>query len=448
AWPMNGWTRVTLVGSTARGDVAVPDDEPLGALLPRLLELVGEQAGPVTRAPSLARITGEPLDPSATVSGAGLRDGEVVRLVRPDRMPHPPEVADVTEALGASRDERGGRWGDRSRQWTGIGALAALAVTGALLAARPLDEAGGPVAVLLAPLFVCAALCLVAVCCGLGRARWGVYAATAVALGVGVPGMTFAALPDRPTATGWVLPVVTAAGLLAWVCTGTTVGLVLGRRAVGVGAALGVLLLLVPLGMSSLGTNRAAAAGALAATVACGVLPRFAASAGGLTAVDDAARRRARPAWHEVQDRIDDAYAALTWCTVAVGVALVGTAGSLAASRDGWAVGLAAALLLVVALRTRSFPLTAQHVALWVAVAGTLAQGLASHAGWPLPVLAIAWGSAAALVLVLVVVRPPEHVRAVIRRGTNWLELAVVLSTVPLLVGLLGVYADLLERFR
>ncbi|MGL4177212.1 MAG: hypothetical protein ACRCSN_14170, partial [Dermatophilaceae bacterium] len=392
--------------------------------------------------------TGEPLDPSATASGAGLRDGEVVRLVRPDRMPHPPEVADVAEALGASRDERAGRWGDRSREWTGIAALAALAVAGTLLAARPLEQAAGPLGAVLAPLFVCAALCLVAIGCGLGQATSGVYAATAVALGIGVPGMTLAALPDRPTAAGWVLPVVTAAGLLAWVCTGTTVGLVLGRRPVGVGALLGTPLLLVPLGASSLGTDGAAAAGALTATVACGLLPRFAASAGGLAAVDDAVRHRARPAWHEVQARIDDAHATLTWCTVAVGLALLGTAGALAASRDGWAAGLAAALLLVTALRTRSFPLTAQHLALWVAVAGVVAQGLAAHAGeWPAAVLALVLGSAVAVVLVLVLARPPEHVRAVIRRAANQLELVVVLTTVPLLLGLLGVYADLLERF-
>ncbi|MGL5850079.1 MAG: hypothetical protein ACRCZD_04765, partial [Phycicoccus sp.] len=360
-----------------------------------------------------------------------------------------PEVADVTEALGASRDERAGRWGDRSREWAGIGALAALAVAGALLAAGPLEESVGPLGVLLAPLFACAALCLVAVGCGLGQATSGVYAATAVALGVGVPGMALAAFPDRPTATGWVLPVVTAAGLLAWVCTATTVGLVLGRRPVGVGALLGTLLLLVPLGASPLGTDGAAATGALVATVACGLLPRFAASAGGLAAVDDAVRHRARPTWHEVQARIDDAHATLTWCTVAVSVALVGTAGALAASSDGWAVGLAAALLLVVALRTRSFPLAAQHLALWVAVAGAVAQGLASHAvEWPPPVLALVLGAAAALVLVLVLVRPPEHVRAVVRRVATWFELVVVLTTVPLFVGLLGVYADLLERFR
>jgi hypothetical protein len=98
-------------------------------------------------------------------------------------------------------------------------------------------------------------------------------------------------------------------------------------------------------------------------------------------------------------------------------------------------------------LRTRGFPLAAQQVALWGAVAAAVAQGLIGRP-WP---SASALGAAvvvlALAVTAAVLVRPPGHVRALLRKAGNGLELIAVLAMVPLLLGLFGVYADLLRVF-
>jgi hypothetical protein len=106
-------------------------------------------------------------------------------------------------------------------------------------------------------------------------------------------------------------------------------------------------------------------------------------------------------------------------------------------------------VLLATALRARTFPLAAQHVLLWVAIAAAVAQGLAARAATlSLGSLSAIVAPLALLVMVLVLTRPADHVRATLRRLGDGLELVVVVMLAPLLVGALGVYADLLERFR
>jgi hypothetical protein len=213
------------------------------------------------------------------------------------------------------------------------------------------------------------------------------------------------------------------------------------------GSLVGLLTTGVPVVVSSSGPVRAAAIAATAAVVVCGLLPRYAAGAGGLTRMDDrmvAGELRRRD---DVQRTIDQAYASLTWSAAGVAIAVIGPVGLLLVSADPWALGLGLAVTAVTALRTRGFPLAAQQVALWGAVAAAVAQGLigrpwpsASALGTAVVVLALA-------VTAAVLVRPPGHVRALLRKAGNGLELIAVLAMVPLLLGLFGVYADLLRVF-
>ena len=446
---MSGFTRVTLVGSSTRADVAVPEDEAMGVLLPRLLDLLDEPSGPLARPLGLIRLDGSSLDLGATAEAQALRHGEVVRVVRAAEAPPPPEVAQVTDVLGVSSGTRTGRWSESARRRTGILALGALAAVTVLVGAQPLAAALSPASARLVPLAAAAAACLVAVGCGLGRWRWGVASATAVAIGCAVPGAALLALPDRLTVVNWVLPVGTAVALVTWACLGTCLGLVLARRGAVAGSALGVIVLLLPLFAGPLGPTRAAAAGAVVAALAVGLLPRYALAVAGLPRLEEDALRGELSPWGEVQKGIDDAYAALTWSTVAVSVGVAVTTGTLLASADPWAVGLAGAVLAVTALRMRTCPLTAQHVALWGAVAWALAHGLAARAAaLSLGDLVMGVGPAFLLVAGLVTVRPPEHVRATLRRVGDISEVLAVVALAPLVVGVFGVYADLIERFR
>ncbi|MET0854718.1 MAG: hypothetical protein ABWY30_08805, partial [Microterricola sp.] len=54
---------------------------------------------------------------------------------------------------------------------------------------------------------------------------------------------------------------------------------------------------------------------------------------------------------------------------------------------------------------------------------------------------------AAVLVAIAAGVRPAAHTRATLRRFGNTIESLAVVSTVPLLLGVFGLYAQLLETF-
>src|ERR687894_3272899 len=124
---MTDFTRLTIVGTERKAELVVPSDEAIGRLLPRLMDLLGEPSGSVARPLTLVRSTGEQLDVALTAADQQVLDGELLRIVRSDDAPPPPEVADVTDVLGESLRDRAGLWGRGSREATGptvIGVLA------------------------------------------------------------------------------------------------------------------------------------------------------------------------------------------------------------------------------------------------------------------------------------------------------------------------------------
>ena len=184
--------------------------------------------------------------------------------------------------------------------------------------------------------------------------------------------------PETQTGIGWLFPTATGLGIGVWIGLGLGFGLARGRRSALVGSVVGLVLMSVPLWAATLGPDRAAALGASAAVLVSGLLPRYAATAAGLTGLDDQVvegRHRLRA---EVQASVDRAYAALTWSTFGVASGIAVAAGVLLAAADPWAVGVGIAVLLVIALRTRVFPLAAQQMALWLAVVGAGVLGLVS----------------------------------------------------------------------
>ena len=184
------------------------------------------------------------------------------------------------------------------------------------------------------------------------------------------------------------------------------------------------------------------------AAFATGPLPWIALSAAGLTDLDQRAADGAPPARPRAFAAIDEAYAALTWSVGAVASVLGVTGVVLALSGTIWTELLALAFFLVAALRTRAFPLHWQGWLLWTAAGVIAAAGLsvllAGGLGW------IGAGAAvvlAALVATMVLVRPRPHVRARLRGLGNIIETLAVVSLIPLLVGALGIYAELLGIF-
>ena len=131
---MSPYTRLTVAGSTRRAEVVVSSDEPLGAVLPRLLDLLGETRGTVARPLTLVATDGEQLDIGRSPQQLDLPDGALVRLVRLDAAPPPPVVIDVTDAAADAHQARPDRWDDRSRAIAGGAGIALAAAAAGLIA--------------------------------------------------------------------------------------------------------------------------------------------------------------------------------------------------------------------------------------------------------------------------------------------------------------------------
>lgn len=434
---MSTFTRLTLVGSARRAEVVVPSDEGVAAMLPQLLELLGEAPHLSPQAVALVRVTGDQVDLALDPATQGLADGEVLRVVRAAAAPPPPEVADVTDATAEELRSRAGRWTVGTRQAVAAtGAGLAVAISG-VVAAGHVDAATGALTVGLA------ALVLLAASAGLGRAgrRYAGLVTLALAVGCAVPLAVL--LESGP------LESVLAGILLAWVALGAGIGV--GRRDRGAlaGAAAGALLTGLHLLLVALiPALHADTAVAVVAVVACGLLPWWAMTTSGLTGLDDAALDGAAPRRTRVRLTLDEAYRGLTWSAVAVAAAVAISCTGLIASGDGAATLLAGIVLAVVALRTRSLPLSTQAVALWVAVAVPLTVGALGPWGAdePWTVVAVTLG-VALLGAVVAGWNPSGQQRARLRRFGDLAELVGVVAVLPVALGVFGVYGDLLGTF-
>ena len=436
---MTEFTRLTVIGSARKADLVVPNDEAVAGLMPRLMDLLDEPTGTVVRPLTLVRSTGEQLDVALTIADQQVSDGELLRLVRSDDAPPPPEVADVTDVLGETLRDRSGLWSTFARELTGA---IAIGVLGCALAGQ---LSAGPLPLVLAVML----LSLGAAITGRLSMRWICVALTSAALGVAI-----AAVWTFSSTLGLSLPLRLSAAILGfaalgWICLGVGYGQGLRSRPAWFGSLVGIPVSTLPLIMVLLGSRSEAAAAVTAAVsvVVCGVLPRLALVASGLTGLDDQVveghpRRR-----DDVSLTVNDAYRLLSWVTFAVAIPIAVTGALLLASGDLWAVWVGLMVIMVSALRTRAFPLAVQQMALWSAVLAGLLGGLIGQPRLGEPLVAGILAGIAALVMIMVLARPAAHQRAFLRRVGNVIEALAVIALIPLLLGMFGIFGDLLRAF-
>lgn len=435
---MTEYTRVTIQGEGRKADLVLPDDEPIAAVLPEVLELLDETTERSSRPVVLMTTVGEQLSPALTLAEQEVAHGSILRLVRVDEAPPPPEVADVTDLMGAAVENRPDRW----RPVWGTAVAAALAAVAGFLA--------GPSAILYgvtAPQVGIGFLVLLALAVVTGRRRHTGPAVVLTAAVVGGLGVVTGFVLER---TGLEHP---GATVLIWFgLAGLVIGLVaaVGFKdvplAVGGGVALvltGAWVLMHQAGMSTL---HVAAWAAIAGVALLGILPGVAMTASGLTGLDDRVvegQRLSRPA---VERAVDATHRALTWATV--GVVLPTSLGAwlLASSEEAAAQGICAAVGLILLLRTQVLPLAPQRVALVIGGVIPLLSLAFTALMTPASATLVLLGSIAVLA-VLVGVRLSENIRARLRRLAGTLEMIAVVVLVPLLLWLLGVLADLVSTF-
>ncbi|MFW5415989.1 EsaB/YukD family protein [Nocardiopsis sp. CNT-189] len=410
---MTTWSRVTLVGERRRVDAVLPAEEPIGALMPDVLRMLGDAPDGPAAPRHLSTVGGDLLDADATLADREVPDGSVLRLVRADDPLPAPIVHEVPEAVGTALGEHPAYWSASAARWTGTATLVAL-VLGIGFLVR--GGAPGTAVAVLAGMGVL----LTAGGAALGPA-WREPLGTALTIAGGCTGVlavwTAAAHQDWP---GWV----------PWAGTAAVVSVLL------------VLLgLTSPLGRGGV-VGGATGAGLAALWAGCAL--------SGLTVLDDRRGEGGEVPREDVRSALAGTHRGLVVAAVAVAACAVAAAYGLSSDPTPWTMVLTGLLAIILAGRSRMFPLVTEKAPLLAAaVAAVLALAWALDAAVPFAPLPSIGLLAAVLALPVVALAadPAEHTRAMLRRTASRIEAVAVVVCVPVAVGALGTYERLLATF-
>lgn len=438
--------RITLIGYQRRADVTVSADVPLGVLLPEMLRMLREPTAdhPMTR--RLFTTTGREVPLDTTLAFAAVPDGTVLRVVREYERPAAPVVHDVADEVSEDHSTRRWHWGDASRAWAGGAVGLALTVCAVLLAGAMYGADAAPWVIVAAAVLASAgALAAVTEQTEIG--------ATLIVTG-GVLGTVggWQAAADRGSEAGMLLA-VTGAPAIALVLLGLTTPL---RRGGHIGAtvvaatALSWLAAGAATGVAEAAERaRAGAVIAFISALAIAALPRLVLMLSSMTSLDDRHAGGDRARRSEVADGLDATHRGLALATVTTAASAAVAGWLVLEDWNGWTVTVALALAAVLLSRSRMYPLAVEVIACTAAGIVILVRLLVLWAAEPssgaLPLLALSGLAAASLALLAV--RPPDHIRVRARRLVNAVEMLAVVALFPVVVGVFGVYGQLLDTF-
>ncbi|GAA1717086.1 type VII secretion integral membrane protein EccD [Kribbella yunnanensis] len=440
---MSTYSRVTVIGQRRRMDAVLPADEPLGVLLPDLLRMLDEPLQQTPQRRFLTTASGVLVPPEGTLSSAQIIDGAVLRLAAEGELPPPPTVYDVTEEAVEDLKRRGTTFKPAHRR-----VLAGTGLVFSLIAGGISLLVAAPNAIAAAALLVLAAICAF-VGIALGRSGNKVIA---------VPLVLVATVLLALSIGFWVLNAGSSVGLTVTVgalCLAfgpfffAAAGLAGGGLVAGATSVLFVLVWMVGVG-TGLAVDHVGALAALLAVLLLGLLPRMALALSGLSGLDDKRASGQEIMRGDVQAALNAAHLGLALATVPIAVSS-GVAGIMLLKAGGpWAVALALVLAFLLASRSRLYPLV-QEVAVLFAAAFTVVSGCV--------LIAAVNGQGGAFIalglLVLVAMfcafglgfAPAEHVRARLTQLLDYVEVGAIIVTVPLALGVFGVYTNLLNAF-
>lgn len=432
------YTRLTVIGGSRKADLVMPDDEPVGSLLPQLLEILDERAAG-GREVRLSTLTGLPISPEATLADQGVAHGSMIHLTTIDDAPQPPDVVDITDAVAIAAGHRRDRW-VRAADTT---LLSVLACVFAYLAAHASLPSAWNLSSTDTHTVIAAAVGLAVLGAVMARRS---SPGTAGALGSAALGTGTALL--LAASRSWDLgfqAVLVAGG--AWAVVGIILGIGMRRLSALAGASIGLaaagaLSMAHVLGWPWLPTLIVTA---LAGMVLIGLVPGVALALSGLTRYDDGAMRGERAQRADVDSAIHEGFATLTWAVAALAIPGAIVLMELVTYGSWWALGLTVVVCLVLLLRARVLPLIPQRLALFTAGALPLLLGLLildDERRAPLATLLCAG------MLALSTLRVSAVTAARLRRAAEIAELLLVILAIPLALGALDIYADLLEVFR
>lgn len=450
--------RLTVMTPQTRVDLAVPLDLTVAEFLTTLVGTLGHKVADEGAAAGgfvLQRSGEAPLDPSLTLGATQVRDGDVLHLRM--RAAQLPEVAydDVLDAVATGVLTKSARWTAAHTAQACL-VFASLAVGFVLLAClltgpswwAPAGVAGG-----LGALLMGAAVAL-------DRA-YQQYAASLTAAGFAVAafGLAGAMLVGGDLGVGQfgatqLLPGAAAAVLMSMI------GLVALTRGVPGFTAVTGAGVLAGFGSAAadFGDFDVSATAAFTAGVALLVSPAVPVAAFKLsrlvlpvvpTGAEDLKAEASTVDGNRILAQAARADQYLTGIVAALAVILAGAAAVLA-SDGATEMALAAVLGGIALLRARLFTGRSQRLVLLLAaaVAGlAVLVGLAANADPTARLLAVVLpvGALALTLLALVVVLPGRRYKPPSSRAADILEALLVLSVLPLIVGIMGVYGTIRE---
>ena len=450
--------RVTVIGPRTRVDLALPVNAPFAELFPGIAHFAGLDAGAIASAPegwALQRLGEPPFEPPATPAQAGVADGELLYL-RPWVTALPPVASDDIADEIAGVHDGPGRWGMQDGRRVALGAGAAALAAGVVV----LFRSGPPWPV---PAMSAGLLAVLLLAAGAAVSRAAGDAGAGAVLGYAALPYAFAAGVLAPLRT---LPLarVSALAMLAGLALVMTAALIAATAiAHGMAVFFGVTV------AAAFGIAAAALAYLWPGLTAAGAAGLVAAPALALTPLVPAvAFRLARlplpPVPASAEDLRDDAFIAGTgvdvrsralaadqFVTGAVsGLGLLGAGAGivLALGRSGLAPVMCAALACALLLRSRVFRGRAQR--LWLVIPGygsltwlaVVLAGRSMRAAGP-DLLAIV---AATVLVVGTGIRLPAHRPSPFwGRAADVCDTALIISLVPLALGVAGVFGFLHE---
>lgn len=434
------FVRLTILGQGRGAHLVLPTDQPSALLMPQILQLLGSAGDGAVGRHELTTLTGELIDQNLPLTETGLTDGDVLRLSRTGEEAATPWVLDMTTTTEAARVP--GRWSPSVQRWTATAVAALSVLVGLALVVGNTSEPGlgwlGASATLLLFAMVPAALGEA------GRpAAWGLWAVGIVAIaGFGLT-LPFEPLPSAICA--WALAVLAS----------YSAGLCADRIPVATSVAIVLTVITATALVCSQTIDETALAAGVTATVALllfGVLPRVALALSGTFRLDQRVTGGAEVSQVDAGATVAAAHWAVGTCAVVLAVGF-GTSGWLLGrlgSDDPWTALLLAALTVAVVLRARHFPLGFERFAMWSATLPGLA-GAAAYGATELDEAAYLVGApfllAGVIIGLLALVRTSDYTGAQLRRAGTRLETFAVLATIPLIIGGLGLYDQLLDTF-
>jgi type VII secretion integral membrane protein EccD len=445
--------RLTIISSTLRVDLAVPVQIAVAELLSIVVSSLGRETADLGAAEGgwvLQRATETPLDPSASLAASQLRDGDVLYLRT--RATHLPEVAfdDVLDAVATGVLSRTTRW-QATDTMRAAASFAVALLAFALLSLLAIGPRWTATAVSAAATTVLLVLSAVAV--GRVYRRRGpalVAAGFAVAF-AGAGGAT--ALGGTHRLVDFGAPqILVAACAVALVATVLLLALAAGVS--GLVAAITVsLLIAIGTGIASATPLSAAATASIVATAGLAVSPFLPTMSFKLSRLPlptiplDAADLRRDTGTVDAQQILGQAVRADQFLTGLVGGVALAIAGS-AALLSGSGVSekiLAVVLGVICLLRSRLFSGRGQRTLLLtsggLALLAVLVSGLIDAHGTA-GILAYSLGAVvtAMILFALAVTLPDRRYAPPWARAADLLESLLVLSVIPLALGVMGVY--------